>query len=102
MTMPVGTTLWSGMHVDGGEVIQLNYDLERIPVFVRAGVALPIGPVVQSTRPLEGDTPVVAVAEFGYAANDKYATCVRGDALKRVGNEWRSYGQKVMNVRRFA
>jgi alpha-D-xyloside xylohydrolase len=94
--------LWSGMHVDGGEVIQLNYDLERLPVFVRAGVALPIGPVVQSTRPLEGDTPVVAVAEFGYAANDKYETCVRGDALKRAGNEWRSYGQRVMNVRRFA
>lgn len=94
--------LWSGMHVDGGEVIQLNYDLERIPVFVKADVALPIGPVVQSTRPLEGDTPVVAVAEFGAARNGKYETCVRGDALKRVGNEWRSYGQRVMNVRRFA
>ncbi len=94
--------LWTGAHFDGGEVIQLNYDLERIPVFVRAGVAFPIGPVVQSTRPLEGDTPVVAVAEFGYAANDKYETCVRSDALKRVGNEWRSYGQRVMNVRRFA
>jgi alpha-D-xyloside xylohydrolase len=94
--------LWSGMHVDGGEVIQLNYDLERIPVFVKAGVAFPIGPVVQSTRPLEGDTPVVAVAEFGEATNGKYETCVRDDALKRVGNEWRSYGQKVMNVRRFA
>jgi alpha-D-xyloside xylohydrolase len=93
---------WTGAHFDGGEVIQLNYDLERIPVFVRAGVAFPIGPVVQSTRPLEGDTPVVAVAEFGYATNDKYETCVRGDALKRVGNEWRSYGQRVMNVRRFA
>jgi alpha-D-xyloside xylohydrolase len=94
--------LWSGMHVDGGEVIQLNYDLERIPVFVRAGVALPIGPVVQSTAPLEGDTPVVAVAEFGRTTNSKYELCVRGDALKRVGNEWRSYGQRVMNVRRFA
>ena len=41
------------MHVDGGEVVSLNYDLERIPVFVKAGVAPPIGPVVQSTRPLE-------------------------------------------------
>ncbi len=92
---------WTGMHLDGGEVIQLNYDLERIPVFVRAGVAFPIGPVVQSTRPLEGDTPVVAVAEFGEPTNGKYEICARSDALKRVGNEWRSYGQKVMNVRRF-
>ncbi len=92
---------WTGTHFDGGEVIQLNYDLERIPVFVRAGAAFPIGPLVQSTRPLEGDTPVIAVAEFGYASNDKYEHCARGDALKRVGDEWRSYGQRVMNVRRF-
>ena len=94
--------LWSGMHVDGGEVVSLNYDLERIPVFVKAGVALPIGPVVQSTRPLEGLTPVVAVAEFGHAAKSGYAICARGDALKRDGQYWRSYGQRVGHVRRFA
>ena len=94
--------LWSGMHVDGGEVVSLNYDLERIPVFVKAGVALPIGPVVQSTRPLEGLTPVVAVAEFGHAAKSGYAVCARGDALKRDGQYWRSYGQRVGHVRRFA
>jgi alpha-D-xyloside xylohydrolase len=93
--------LWSGMHVDGGEVIQLNYDLERIPVFVRAGVALPIGPVVQSTRPLEGDTPVVAVAEFGAPPKGGYEVCARGSAMMRDGGDWRSYGQRVANVRRF-
>ena len=94
--------LWSGLHVDGGEVIQLNYDLERIPVFVRAGVALPIGPLVQSTQPLEGDTPVVAVAEFGQPTKRGFEVCVRGEALKRSGNEWRSYGQRIMNVQRFS
>ena len=93
--------LWSGMHVDGGEVITLNYDLERIPVFVKAGVALAIGPVVQSTRPLEGDTPVVAVAEFGVAPRGGYAVCARGAALKRDGDAWRSYGQRIFNVKRF-
>ncbi|MGL4231797.1 MAG: hypothetical protein ACRCWJ_10565, partial [Casimicrobium sp.] len=70
-------------------------------VFVRAGTAFPIGPVVQSTRPLEGDTPVVAVAEFGYAMNDKYEVCVRGSALVKKGGEWRSYDQRVINVKRF-
>ena len=93
--------LWSGMHVDGGEVITLNYDLERIPVFVKAGTALAIGPVVQSTRPLEGDTPVVAVAEFGAAGRGGYEACVRGAALKRDGDAWRSYGQRVGKVKRF-
>ncbi len=93
--------LWSGMHVDGGEVITLNYDLERIPVFVKAGAALAIGPVVQSTRPLEGDTPVVAIAEFGAATGRGYEVCVRGAALKRDGAVWRSYGQRVSTVRRF-
>ncbi|MBL8311590.1 MAG: hypothetical protein JNL19_14300 [Burkholderiales bacterium] len=91
--------LWSGMHVDGGEVVSLNYDLERIPVFVKSGIALPIGPVVQSTRPLEGSTPVVAVAEFGSAK--AHSVCARGDALKRDGQHWRSYGQRVRQVRRF-
>ena len=90
------------MHVDGGEVITLNYDLERIPVFVKAGTAFAIGPVVQSTRPLEGDTPVVAVAEFGAAGRGGYEACVRGAALKRDGDAWRSYGQRVVNVKRFA
>lgn len=94
--------LWSGMHVDGGEVITLNYDLERIPVFVKAGVALPIGPVVQSTRPLEGLTPVVAVAEFGRSVNGRYEVCCRDQACVRDGSDWRSYGQRVMNVKRFA
>jgi alpha-D-xyloside xylohydrolase len=94
--------LWSGMHVDGGEVISLNYDLERIPVFVKAGTALAIGPVVQSTRPLEGDTPVVAVAEFGAAARTGYEVCADPRACARAGSDWRSYGQRVMTIKRFA
>ena len=93
--------LWSGMHVDGGEVITLNYDLERIPVFVKAGTALAIGPVVQSTQPLEGDTPVVAVAEFGTPGKRGYEVCAQIASLKAEGTKWRSYGQRVMNVRRF-
>jgi len=94
--------LWSGLHVDGGEVVSFNYDLERIPVFVPAGTALAVGPVVQSTRPLENLTPVVAVAEFGAAKNGRYALCVRGDACVRDGRDWRSYGQRVTRVARFA
>jgi len=93
--------LWSGMNVDGGEVISLNYDLERIPVFVRAGVALPIGPVVQSTAPLEELTPVTAVAEFGGSSGGRYEVCVATGACVRDGAGWRSYGQRVMNVRKF-
>ncbi len=93
--------LWSGMHVDGGEVISLNYDLERIPVFVKAGTALPIGPVVQSTRPLEDQTPVVAIAEFGATAKGRYDVCSGERSCVRDGADWRSYGQRVMNVRRF-
>lgn len=93
--------LWTGMHVDGGEVISLHYDLERIPVFVRSGVALPLGPAVPSTRPLEGLTPVTAVAEFGPPGRRGHATCVRGDALCFDGRDWRSYGQRVMAVCRF-
>jgi alpha-D-xyloside xylohydrolase len=49
---------WSGKRVDGGRVIAARADLETIPLFVRAGSILPLGPVKQyadqpSTEPIE-------------------------------------------------
>ena len=62
---------------------------------------MPIGPLVQSTRPLEGLTPVVAVALFGDAQKGGYEVCARKDSLVQRGKDWRSYGQRLTNVRRF-
>lgn len=38
---------WTGRRYDGGQVIEAEAPLERMPLFVRAGSILPMGPVVQ-------------------------------------------------------
>lgn len=40
---------WTGEHADGGRTLQVAAPLERVPLFVRAGSILPLGPVVQHT-----------------------------------------------------
>jgi len=58
--LPAGTDwfdLWTGRSVRGGQVIQAEAPLERIPVFVRAGSIVPMGPVRQHAEDLP-DAPV--------------------------------------------
>jgi alpha-glucosidase (family GH31 glycosyl hydrolase) len=38
---------WTGEHVDGGREITRKVDLETLPLYVRAGAILPLGPVKQ-------------------------------------------------------
>ncbi len=57
--------LWSGAHFDEGEVIKLDFDLERIPVFVKAGHALALGPSVASTRDCGGVPVIESLVQFG-------------------------------------
>jgi alpha-D-xyloside xylohydrolase len=57
--------LFTGVHFDDGEVVTLDYDLERIPVFVKAGHALALAPVVQSTAQTNYAPTIVEVVQFG-------------------------------------
>lgn len=45
---------WTGELVTGGRWLSVRVPLDRIPVFVRSGVALPLAPVVQCTDELKG------------------------------------------------
>jgi alpha-glucosidase/alpha-D-xyloside xylohydrolase len=38
---------WTGEHVDGGREVARTVDLETLPLYVRAGAILPLGPVKQ-------------------------------------------------------
>jgi alpha-D-xyloside xylohydrolase len=46
--------LWTGRSLRGGQVIEADAPLERIPVFVRAGSIVPMGPVRQHAEDLPG------------------------------------------------
>jgi alpha-D-xyloside xylohydrolase len=57
--------LFTGTHYDDGEVISADFDLERIPVFVKAGHALALGPIVQSTAETHYKPQVSQMVQFG-------------------------------------
>ena len=40
---------WTGERIEGGRVINREVDLETMPLYVRAGSVLPLGPVKQHT-----------------------------------------------------
>ncbi|MCD9022012.1 glycoside hydrolase family 31 protein [Cohnella silvisoli] len=53
--LPAGTDwydFWTGKRLEGGQEIEAEAPLEIIPLFVRAGSIVPMGPVVQNTDEL--------------------------------------------------
>ncbi len=60
------TDFWTGAVFQGPEVIETTVPLDRIPVFGREGMALPLGPRVNiNTEELPVPTPVVETRRFG-------------------------------------
>jgi alpha-D-xyloside xylohydrolase len=52
VTLPAGLdwiNFWTGEMVRGGQTIRADAPLDRIPIFVKSGSIVPMGPVVQST-----------------------------------------------------
>ena len=47
--------LVSGERFEGGCLLELDYPLERFPVFARADADIPLGPAVQHTGELPAD-----------------------------------------------
>ncbi|HZI82696.1 MAG TPA: TIM-barrel domain-containing protein [Casimicrobiaceae bacterium] len=57
--------LGSRQRLAGRQVIRYRATLDRFPVFGREGYALPLGPVVQSTREIDPAAPLDALYVFG-------------------------------------
>lgn len=67
--------------------------LDEIPVFVRAGTILPLGPVVQHTRDLPGGPPDVHVypgtdSTFTLIEDDGNTTACKTGEVRRVTFTW--------------
>ncbi|HEY9075957.1 MAG TPA: TIM-barrel domain-containing protein [Anaerolineaceae bacterium] len=56
---------WSGERAQGGRLIEAIYPIERIPVFVRSGSLLPLGPVVQHTGELAEPVQIDEIRQYG-------------------------------------
>jgi alpha-D-xyloside xylohydrolase len=60
--------LQSRQRLAGRQVIRYRATLDKFPVFGREGYALPLGPVVQSTREIDSESPLDALYVFGKPA----------------------------------
>ncbi|MGP1397108.1 MAG: TIM-barrel domain-containing protein [Inquilinaceae bacterium] len=66
---------WTGEKATGGRVIKGVMPLDRIPLYVRMGAVLPLGPAVEHTGELEGRNPVERLTIYGEA---RFAPCLEG------------------------
>jgi len=67
--LPAGSAwydFWTGRRHDGGATITADAPLERMPLFVRAGSIIPVGPDQQYT----GEKPRNALTLYVYAGRD--------------------------------
>jgi alpha-D-xyloside xylohydrolase len=67
--LPAGTDwydVWTGQKYTGGQTIQADAPLDRLPLFVRAGSILPMGPVRQHVN----DLPEAPVELHVYSGQD--------------------------------
>jgi alpha-D-xyloside xylohydrolase len=66
--LPQGT-LWydfySGQATPGGQEIDAAAPYERMPLFVRAGAIVPVGPAIQSTAEIRADQPITLLVYTG-------------------------------------
>jgi alpha-D-xyloside xylohydrolase len=77
--LPVGTwyDFWTGAALEGGRAIEAAAPFDRIPVHVRAGSILPLGPDMQYT----GERPADPITLRVYAGADGRFTLYEDDGL---------------------
>jgi alpha-glucosidase/alpha-D-xyloside xylohydrolase len=93
--LPAGTWLdfWTNARVEGGREIDRAVDLETMPIYVRAGAILPLGPVRQSTReavsgPLELVVYPGADGEYTLYDDDGVSFAHRDGAFTKIRARW--------------
>lgn len=62
--LPKGTNwidLWTGERYEGGQYVDADASIDKIPLFVRQGSIIPMGPVVQHTGELRGKDITISV-----------------------------------------
>ena len=93
--LPHGTwyDFWTGQPIEGGHEIARSVDLETLPLFVRAGAVIPLGPVKQYTAE-KVDQPVTiwvypgADGVFSLYEDDGRSFAYRKGEFMRVNFAW--------------
>ncbi|HXY04839.1 MAG TPA: TIM-barrel domain-containing protein [Terriglobales bacterium] len=97
---PVWFDYWTGERVDGGREIERPLDLETIPLYVRAGSILPLGPVKQFVNqrveePLSLSIYPGADASFLLYEDDGGSFNYRDGEWMGIRMEWKDDSKKL-------
>jgi alpha-glucosidase len=82
--LPAGAwyDFWTGAHHEGGRGVMVAAPLERLPLFVRAGAIVPMGPVVQHTSERPMDEVTLLIYPEGSSRFDLYEDDGRTNAYR--------------------
>jgi alpha-glucosidase/alpha-D-xyloside xylohydrolase len=93
--LPKGTwyDLWTHEKIEGGQTIERNFDLGMMPLYVRAGAVIPVGPVLQHTEE-PNDEPLSLVVYPGadrtswLYEDDGHSFDYRTGVFSRISMNW--------------
>jgi alpha-glucosidase len=89
-----------GTPIKGGQTLSVTAKLDEIPVFVRAGTILPLGPIIQSTSQLPGGPLDIQIypgrnATFTMVEDDGETTAYLQGACRKTMFTWDDAAQKL-------
>lgn len=90
----------SGEPLAGNRVVQVSAALDQIPMYVRAGTILPLGPVIQHTDQLPGGDLEVQVypgkdADFTLVEDDGLTKAYLDGQIRRTAFHWDDAGRRL-------
>ncbi|WP_305857858.1 glycoside hydrolase family 31 protein [Balneatrix alpica] len=87
--------LWTGERYQGQQLLRLQAPLAQIPVFGRAGYALPLGPVVQHSGEIKAEALVNELWCFGEVSEP---VCVWQQAIRLQDGQWQAEQQDLSQI----
>lgn len=100
--LPHGTwyDFWTGERTEGGRQIERKVDLATLPLYVRAGAILPLGPVKQYVsqpvdKPLTIRVYPGSDGEFVLYEDDGVSFAYERGQLMRIGMHWNDSGRQL-------
>jgi len=86
--------------LEGGRTLDVTAKLDEIPVYVRAGTILPLGPVVQNTNEIPGGPLEIQIypgrdASFTLVEDDGETTAYLNGAVRRTTFKWEEHARRL-------
>ncbi len=78
----VWTDWWNGERIKGGKWINVEVDIETLPLYIREGGIIPIGPVMNYVDEIETDEIELRIGKFEGDGKSTFMVPVKDDRIK--------------------